>query len=541
MPPRDEGSITPLSASVLPLRVAAWWMLALALMLGSAFPYLESMMNANERPRILQAIAFVDTGELAVDGPGARGIDPGIDVARSPVDGRLYPNKPPGTSVAAAIAWVIARAGDGPIALRDVTRSARMIGGLLPTLLLCGFLLRRLGRTHHRAVVVAAVVLYAVATPVASYARLLFGHQLAACLLFVGTAFSIDAMRSSVPRRALVLAFAGGLLAGAAVTVEYTAAFAGVPLGAWMIWRARHDRRLAPVAVAVAGALVPIALLALYHTAVFGHPLSTGYHHVVDPGFAQIHARGLLGLSWPTLASLHEHLVSPWGGLLYWAPLVPLAVGVSLARFRRLTEDERLFAVIFVVMLVVTLGLSQSGGWRVGPRYLVVAFPFAVPAIARLLESAREHVLACAGVVALAGWSAAINLLAAHLFPHLVPEGNPLADLLLPLLLEGFAPHDVLASIVGGPRAALVLGLVLGMGAVGLSLAAVVPVGSRARVLGLGAVAAVLVFGAALRLPAGRDAESTLVSVQSIWEPRPGGSRVTIEIGDVDPSLHRRR
>jgi hypothetical protein len=63
---------------------------------------------------------------------------------------------------------------------------------------------------------------------------------------------------------------------------------------------------------------------------VFGGPLETGYHHVVDPGFAEIHEHGLLGLSRPTAHSLYEHLLSPWGGLVYWAPLFALAIGLVL-------------------------------------------------------------------------------------------------------------------------------------------------------------------------------------------------------------------
>lgn len=110
-----------------------------------------------------------------------------------------------------------------------------------------------------------------------------------------------------------------------------------------------------------------------------------------------------------------------------------------------------------------------------------------------------------------------------------------------PFVVDGYAPHDVLAPIVGGPRPALIVGLVLGMGAVALALGRVVPASSRGRVLGLGALAASLLFAAALALPPGRDAGSTLAAVQRFWEPHAGGPRVTIEIDDVDRSLHRSR
>ncbi|MBL4685553.1 MAG: hypothetical protein JKY37_13245, partial [Nannocystaceae bacterium] len=58
--------------------------------------------------------------------------------------------------------------------LREVTWVTRIAGGLLPALVLAGFLLRRLPRAA------PAVVVMFVATPVVAYSRLLFGHMLAA-------------------------------------------------------------------------------------------------------------------------------------------------------------------------------------------------------------------------------------------------------------------------------------------------------------------------------------------------------------------------
>lgn len=507
-------------------RQRAWLLVALTLLVGAAFPYLASMMNANERPRILQAIAWVDTGQLRVDGPGARGIDPGIDVARSPVDGNLYPNKPPGATVPAIVGYWVVSAVSESSSLRDVTRIARLFGGVLPTILLAAWLLRRWSGRLSEPAVTASVVLLVVATPMLSYGRLLFGPPLTALCLTIGVGW----IAAPPQHRRAWFVFAGGMLAGAAVVVEYAAVFAAVPIGGYLGWRAWRQRDYKTLVVATAGALVPIAGLSAYHAAVFGSPWSTGYHHVVRPEFAQTHAQGLLGLGLPTATSIHEHLLSPWGGLLYWAPLWGLALGWAAARWRTLDVEARLGAAAFGVMLLVNLGLAQTGGWRVGPRYLVGFFPLLVPAVAHMLPAAVRRPSLGAGMVALVGWSLAANFLAAHLFPHLIDKGNPLADQLVPMWLDGLAPYNWLAPILG-ERLALhgLAGLALGVSAWSLSRLPW-PAGGRRIGFGLGLVGAVLLFGVALTLPAAEDAEANLTAIERIWEPVEGGQRITTMI-----------
>src|SRR5688572_1930936 len=147
-------------------------------LLALLFPYFESTRNANERPRLLQGMALVDDGEWFIDGP-ARAFDPGPDTSKSASDGHLYPNKPPATSLVAAAAYRCARAwaGDEPLTLRAYTWWARFFGSWLPTVVLCAFLLRRWSVGSNAAA--AAVLMYALGTPAAAYAHVLYGHQLA--------------------------------------------------------------------------------------------------------------------------------------------------------------------------------------------------------------------------------------------------------------------------------------------------------------------------------------------------------------------------
>ncbi|MEM6996756.1 MAG: hypothetical protein AAF721_40000, partial [Myxococcota bacterium] len=181
---------------------AAGVIVFLLLALGICFPYFEKTRNANEWPRLMQGMALAEDGDWSLDGPAARRIGhPGPDHAISTHDDRRYPNKPPGTSVVAAVGYRVAKSvadGNGdPLTLRAYTWWARLLGGLLPTVLLCGVALWRLSPGWGRSATVAAIIVYAVGTPAASYAHLLYGHQLAAALLFLGVGLLLDASGKS--------------------------------------------------------------------------------------------------------------------------------------------------------------------------------------------------------------------------------------------------------------------------------------------------------------------------------------------------------
>ncbi len=488
---------------------ALWLLVGLAVLLGASFPYFERLMNANERPRILQAMAWIDEGTSAIDGPAARGIAPGVDVARGS-NGRLYPNKPPGATVPAAVAYAIAKAIPGTTTLRGTTWLARMLGGWLPTIVLLGFAWRRLAPRFGGRAAAFALVAYALATPVLSYARLLFGHQLAACLLFVGVVCTVEAIEAKRPGRAAL----GGAIAASAIVVEYFAAFAGAPLAVFVALRLRDRPSRISALAAVAGAVVPVVVLLLYHASVFGSAFATPYHNVVSEQFAATHAQGLLGLSWPTASSIYEHLLSPWGGLLPWAPLVVLA-SIALLRGAS-TPLDRICVATFVLVVLLCLGLQQTGGWRVGPRYVVAVLPFTLPGLAMLHAWMRTRAIHV-GVVALGTYAVFVNGLTALLFPHLIPGGNPLADLLLPLFAEGFESH--------GPLAALgVFGVTVPVTLVAMLVVLVwsSQIEGRRRELALGGALAIALLLVAMTFPSATDADARFAAATRIWEPLPG-------------------
>ncbi len=500
------------------------WLLLLAFACGASFPYLSRLMNANERPRLLQAVAIVDHGTFALDpvvgGDGVEGIDPGIDVARAPAEagGGLYPNKPPGAAVVAAFAYALQRAGCAVVGatptLAGLTWLARLLGATVPTLLLAVSLARRSGDD---AFARAATAMTIVATPLVAYAHVLFGHSLAALLLWWGVVRLHDALGREVDDvRGAALA---GALASSAVLVEYGAVIAALPI-AWLVAVAwRTGRRRAAIA-AIGGALGPMVLLAAYHAAVFGSPWSTGYHNVVDRGFAEIHGRGLLGLHWPRLGDVIEDLISPWGGLLYFAPLVlvvPLAwrggTGWALC-------GRRLQLLVLLAFVLLTLGLEQAGGWRVGPRYLVAALPMMAPALAAVLRERVRSEGALALVLGAAAFAVVVDGLAASLFPQLVPGGNPLRDQLVPLLLAGRVPYGPVPAWLGGTAPWAVLA---GLAAIAIAIAPTIAPTRRVAVFAGALVVAAVALAVAWVLPTAEDATQTQAGLMSIWEP--GGER----------------
>lgn len=517
-------------------------LLVLALALGTTFPYFEAIRSANELPRLMQGIAIVDDHSLAIDGPRRRGLDAGPDTSRG-VDGLAYPNKPPLTSLVAAAGYVAAKATatESPT-LRGYTWWARLFGALLPTLVLCGWAWQRYAPREGTNPARLGILLYAVASPAASYAHLLYSHQLAACLATIGAAWCIDGVREASMRRGA----AGGALAALAVVAEYQAVVLALPLGLVLLGTLRTPSARPAVLSSVAAAATVIAALAGYHHVAFGSPLATGYHHAQNVGFAAKHAVGVLGMSVPTWEGFYTHVLSPAHGLWWWIPLFPLAV-YGLAQLALLDDARALEARValgfFVVLLVVGCGLSFDGGWRVGPRYLMVAAPALMLGWAHAFRQLSTSWLAMSIAMFFGVWSAVQNGLAASLWPHIDAENlhYPLADVLVPLFRHDHQPYGV----------AWFLGSELGvLAAVGIGTLAVVSAVLRTSELGIRmtwastvAVVAAL-YGVALTptlTPEHPMAARNLAYVERVYEPRTGSLEPGPSVIIAAPSNRRAR
>ncbi|MBM4363789.1 MAG: hypothetical protein FJ104_14000 [Deltaproteobacteria bacterium] len=263
---------------------------------------------------------------------------------------------------------------------------------------------------------------------------MLFGHQLAACLLFGAAALALDRRREAAPGRSgAVLA-----LSALSVLVEYPTAPAALLIVATELSVRRPT--LGRSLTAVAGA-VPIALLAAYLTAAFGGPLRVGYAALADPAARdEMLSRGVFGLTFPRPQVLLELLLGPDRGLLVYSPVLLLA----LPGYGALLDDgpgdralrRRALVLLAGVPAYFLLFVSSyewwQGGAAFGSRHLVPMLPFVAVPVA--LAASRRPGLGAT----LAAVSAATMLVVTSVQPKPAERfSRPFTEYVLPTFLRG--------------------------------------------------------------------------------------------------------
>lgn len=417
------------------------WLFAGVLLACSwPFPYFEKLGSPNEISRLYLTRAIVDDGSFALDHQVAR-YGHITDLAHA--SGHLYSDKAPGIGLLGVPVYLAVKALAGwraqAVSNRLLLRLLRLLLAALPTAVLAVLLfslLQRLLVEHGLRLWLS--VSYALGSVAYPYGVLLYGHQAAAlCLL---AAFYL--LSRPVPPRSRGWLLVGLALAGS-VTIEYTTVLLALPLALLALWRARGIWRRA--AWALAGAALAGGLLAFYHTACFGHPLATGYTHLLHDKFAAIHRRGLFGLVTPAPARLGNILFSPNRGLWFFSPwLLPAPLGLVAGLLRPAASGWRghwlalLAASLLYLLFAASLQLP-AWGWSLGPRHLAPLIPFWVLGAGRLLgpdAPGRNWTRRLAWVLGL--YSAAALVTPTLVFGGYPPDfSNPLADFIGPLLLAG--------------------------------------------------------------------------------------------------------
>jgi hypothetical protein len=466
--------------------------LALALAVWAGFsPWFPKLASPNELTRVYLAEALARDGTVCIDGPIARH-GPVFDASEREVDGvkRRYSDKAPGLAFVALPGVAAARAL-GHDDLPTLVRLTRLLGATLPALLLLALLARHLPRwlpgPRGADLAPALLVALAVASPLAAYGGLAYGHALSATVLFALydrlAALAPDRAAPRQPPRAGALA-AVGALAGLAVLVEYQNALLLLPFAVAFAVRTR----LAPRAVGLAllGALPPGLAFGLYHEAAFGSPFLTGYSFIAT-SFAAVHAQGLLGVSLPRLDHAWLGFFSTQKGLFFFAPwlLLGLVALPSLLRARAtppsdapaspasgpvpdLASRRLVAAFLLLIALFVSAMVYPAGGWTLSQRHLTPALPFMTLAVAAALSRLIYRFPAIDAVFAGLALPALVTCgLSALLWPHWQEDlENPAWQLGPRLLADGWVPPSLLSPLV--PSRPLILGL-LGLAALAVS------------------------------------------------------------------------
>jgi hypothetical protein len=451
----------------------------LAIVVFASFAYFVPAPAWNQNSRFALTRALVERGTTIIDPDHETTGD------KSFRDGHFYCDKAPGASWLAAIPYSLvfvvrqiaggelpaasvvpldpmdAKAGRTPTLAerkpgdRIVYNRAHRLGAYIATALSTGVVsvlgvlavwLVALGRCGGRVAIASACALtYGLATPAFAYSTALYGHQTCGALLAV--AFAVLALTPR-GRASRALAILVGSALAIAVTVEYTAAVVAVGFTAWWWWTQGSRATVWVVVAATPWALA----LAAYHTAAFGHPLSTGYDWVYLEEFAE-GMRVRYGIAAPDPSVLLAITFGSYRGLFYVAPVLLLAVWGTLRDLGDRDGGRRLAGAVATACAVYYLLLNAGyymwdGGAAIGPRHTV-------PMLGLLsVGLVRAQATVPSAFAVLASVSAAQMLLLTAAMPEAPQHGNPLWEYAFGHVAGRDASTDALASNLG-----LLLGL----------------------------------------------------------------------------------
>jgi len=230
-----------------------------------------------------------------------------VDVAS--YGGHLYSDKAPGVSILAIpIAEVVRLPDPSHWHYRydfRVWATRVAVQGL--ALLLCAFLVGRVAEGLAPRTGGPTLVAFALGTEAAALSSAGFAHVPAAALAFA--AFLLAWRRSP---------FLAGLIAGAAVLVEYETGLVALVLAGYVLLFGRRA-----LGRYVLGALPSAVALGAYNWAAFGSPFHLSYRYVAD-AFAANQAAGFFGIHAPSWHAIRLVFVGDQG-LLIDSPLVVAA------------------------------------------------------------------------------------------------------------------------------------------------------------------------------------------------------------------------
>jgi hypothetical protein len=341
-----------------------------ALCLAGLFAFFYQGGGWNQNARFDTVRALVERGSFEISEYAANTGD------KVNYRGKLFATRPPGQALLGAPVYFglfhLERAmgfspGDPNVATANAYALTWFTSGLpaLALVVLMAFAFQRRGATRREALLLASA--FGTGSLVLPYSGALMSHNLTAFLLFA--AWFVIATR---PLDVAGAALAGALL-GFAVLCEFLAAPAAVLLAGYGLWRRPIGIQTAAFAL---GPLICLGLLLWQNQSCFGDPFTTVY--TAGAGFKN---EGLwLGVfDWPQPMRLYWLTLHPFRGLFYCCPVFIISVFALIGRprWRDVRSSDLVAGAIVASFLLFNLSFNGwTGGWGVGPRYLIPAMPF---------------------------------------------------------------------------------------------------------------------------------------------------------------------
>ena len=313
-------------------------------------------------------------------------------------EGRVYPNKPPGTTLLAVPAYTVIDLIESSLGVDRDDWWPQTINLYLTTVLSVGLLGAWGGVVFYRLSLrlfpavppsahAGAALTFGLATLMWPFATALFDHVPVAVLSLLSLDLLVQERdgEGRGTRRADVRLAAAGLAAGLAVMNNYAATLtvAALTLYACAICRPRSR-----VLIFLSGGLPAALALGWYHRACFGRALTLATNY--ESSLFTQGARRFLGVfAAPDALVMVKLLFSSYRGLFFSSPVLLLGI-YGLWRMwngRTLRREAALCASIFAAFLLMNGAFNGwHGGYSFGPRYLAPAIPFIALPLAPLFD-----------------------------------------------------------------------------------------------------------------------------------------------------------
>lgn len=334
----------------------------------------------NVASRLMLVYALGDRGSVSIDGLQRQTGDLAFK------DGHYYCDKAPGYSLFATPGYLLGKMifqwPDHPLNQdgfaywpADAWITLCTSGLASAVIATCIFITLQSKKVPPKTSAVAA--LFSVwASPMAVYATLAYGHQVASAMFLMAFLIVISNQWRRKPIYLLLI----GLFCGLGVLTELAQAPLAIAIGISVLASDFQLEKVTRNALFMIIGATPTALILLgYNFIAFGSPLDMGYFYHATKQFAKVHsADNPLGLNFPDFGRLMPLIWGEYRGLLFYAPWTALAPVGWMLMIRRQQIALCFISVCgFMIPLWVNLSYPEwTGGWSTGPRLLVPAMPW---------------------------------------------------------------------------------------------------------------------------------------------------------------------